>query len=321
MYKVLNDPGHGGIDSGATGNGYKEKDLVLRLALDVDKELKRHNLKSYLTRKDDRYISLENRSKKANDLNVDAFISYHFNSFRKIEANGTETFCYPGSDKGHALATKIQNELINADLVRSNRGVKSANFSVLRRTNMKSALIEVCFISNKDDMNFFIDNYDKYVQVITKAIVEDGGIKYVPPENDIPAIEKPSINIVDGKVNILLIADHLAIDGFFKEGTGYVNVNDSYIAARKIFESMGLNVGWDKDLGVITADTSSDYKGPDNSTKILLLGNRIDVETYIHKGKHCLKIEGAYIPIRDIFESLGFNVSWNRKENMILISK
>lgn len=321
MYKILNDPGHGGIDPGATGNGYKEKDLVLRLALDVDKELKRHNLKSYLTRKGDRYISLENRSKKANDLNVDAFISYHFNSFRKIEANGTETFCYPGSDKGHRLASKIQNELINAGLVRSNRGVKSANFSVLRRTNMKSALIEVCFISNKDNIEFFINNYDKYVQAITKSIVEDGGFKYVPPIKDVPVIEKPSISTVDGKVNIMLMSEHVAIDGFFKEGTGYVNVNDSYVSVRDIFESLGLKVGWDKDLRIVTADTRSDYKVPDNSTKILLLGNRIDTETYIHKEKHCLKIDGSYIPIRDIFESLGFKVSWNRSSSVILINK
>lgn len=323
MYSVMNDPGHGGVDPGATGNGYKEKDLVLKLALGVDEHLRRHGLKSHLTRKDDRFIPLGDRSKKANNLNVDAFISYHFNSFSDAKANGTETFHFPRSNEGHVLASKIQNELIGANLVNSNRGVKSANFSVLRRTEMKSVLIEVCFISNKNDMDFFIKNYDKYVQAITKAIVEHGGVKYIPPiKGDVSEeIVKPSINIVDGKVNILLLSENVAIDGFFKEGTGYVNINDNYIAAREIFESMGLNVGWDKELGVITADTSSDYKRPDNSTKILLLGNRIDVETYIHKDKHCLKIEDAYIPIRDIFEGLGFNVSWNGKENMILITK
>lgn len=323
MYSVMNDPGHGGIDPGATGNGYKEKDLALKLALDVDKNLKRHPLESHMTRRDDRFIPLADRSKKANDLDVDALISYHLNVHSKIEVKGTETFHYPGSDGGHILASKIQNELVSDGLVRSDRGVKSANFSVLRRTKMKSALVEVCFISNKDDMDFFISNYEKYVQAITKAIVEHAGIKYVPPiKGDVPEeITKPSINLVDGKVNILLISEHVAIDGFFKEGTGYVNINDSYIAIRDIFESMGLSVAWDNELGVVTADTSSDYKKPDNSTKILLLGNRIDVETHIHKNKHCLKIEGAYIPIRDIFESLGFNVSWNRSDNMILITK
>lgn len=323
MYSVMNDPGHGGMDPGATGNGYKEKDLVLKLSLDVDSHLRRHGLKSHMTRTDDRFIPLADRSRKANNLDVDAFIAYHFNSHSDIKATGTETFHFPGSNKSQVLASDIQNELIKAKLVRSNRGVKSANFSVLRRTGMKAALVEVCFISNKGDMDFYVNNYEKYVQTITKAIVEHAGIKYMSPiKEDIPEeITKPSIKLVDGKVNILIISEHVAIDGFFKEGTGYVDINDSYIAIRDILESMGLNVEWDDELGVVTADTSSDYKKHDNSTKILLLGNRIDVETHIHKDKHCLKIEGAYIPIRDIFESLGFNVSWNRADNMILINK
>lgn len=321
MKQVFLDAGHGGVDSGATGNGYKEKDLTLRLCLDVEKEVKRHGVGSSLTRKDDRFVSLEKRSEIANILKADAFISFHFNSAANDNAKGLETFHYPNSINGSKLATKIQNELVNAKLCLANRGVKQANFSVLRRTNMPSSLLEVCFINNKEDIEFFIANYDKYVQVITKAIVEYFGIKYIAPNTNIVGPSKPQIAIVKDKINLLLLSEHIAVDGFIKEGTSYVNINDSYIAIREILENLGLIVSWDNDLKVITADINKEYVKEKGSTDVLLLGNKINIKTHMHKDKNCIKINGAYIPTRDIFESLGFKVKWNNADNMILITK
>lgn len=324
--KVFLDAGHGGIDPGATGNGYKEKDLTLKLCLDVEKQVARHGMITNQTRRDDRFVSLEKRSELANAFKADAFISFHFNSFTNNLASGVETFSHTNSIKGRELATKIQSELVKAKLYIKDRGVKQANFSVLRRTNMPASLLEVCFISNKEDVEFFIKNYSKYVQTIAKAIVEYLGVRYILPLKNTPGqgTEKPStpnIAIVKDKINILLLSDHIVVDGFIKEGTSYVNVNDSYISVREILESLGLTVNWDKDLKVITADINKEYVKEKGSTDVLLLGNKINVKTYVHKDKNCIKINGAYIPVRDIFEALGFKVEWNKASNMILISK
>lgn len=318
MYSIMHDPGHGGVDSGATRNGYKEKDLTLKLALDIDKEIQRHNCKSYLTRENDEYVSLEDRSRMANDLNVDMLISYHFNSFTNEFASGTETFHFIGSEKGQKLATKIQNELIKAQLVNIDRGVKSANFSVLRRTKMQSALIEVCFISNKDDLKFFIDNYDKYVQTIARALLEYLGIEYVPLKEEIPPF-KPPINTLEDKINITLLSENILVDGFLKEGTNYMNINNSYISIREVLENIGLVVGWDSRRKTVTANIAKDYKVQDENTGLLLLGKEIRMKTYIYKNKHYLKIKDAYIPMRDIFETLGLEVKWDK--NMIIVNK
>ena len=321
---IVIDAGHGGIDPGATGNGLKEKDRALTYALKIGKELEGLGFNVIYTRTRDQFIELRNRSNLSNNVNATIFISIHLNSFGKASANGAETLFHPGSIKGKSLASKIQNEIVKNELCNSDRGIKPrSNLHVLKATKAPAVLVELGFISNEKDVELLARKEEEIVQAIAKATSEYLGVKYVPPIKDTPeqVVDKPSIDIIKGKVNIMLIAEHIAVDGFFKEDTGYVNINDSYVAIRAMFESMGLNVGWDKDLGVITADTSSDYKRPDNSTKILLLGNRIDVETYIHKDKHCLKIDGAYIPIRDLFEILGFKVSWNGKENMILISK
>lgn len=318
MYSIMNDPGHGGVDSGAIGNGYKEKDLTLRLALDIDKEIQRHNCKSYLTRKSDKYVSLEDRSKMANELNVDMLISYHFNSFTNESASGTETFYFIGSEKGEKLATKIQNELINAQLVNTNRGVKAANFSVLRRTKMQSTLIEVCFISNKDDLNFFLNNYDKYVQTIAKALLEYLGIKYVPLKEDVLPF-KPPINMQEDKVNITLLSENILVDGFLKEGTNYMNINGIYVSIREILENIGLAIAWDSKLKIVTAVLDKDYKEDDENTRLLLLGNEIGIKTYIYKNKHYLKLKNSYIPIREILETLGFNIKWDKNQKMIIV--
>ncbi|AFS78518.1 putative cell wall amidase LytH [Gottschalkia acidurici 9a] len=321
MKTTMLDPGHGGIDPGATGNGYKEKDLTLKLCLDVKTEVNRHGLGVHLTRTDDRYVSLKDRSKIANNLKVDSFVSIHFNSANNVNAKGLEIYHYPNSTKGHELASKIQSELVNANLYLANRGVKSANFAVLRETTMTSSLLEVCFINNAEDIKFFINNYDKYVQAITKAIVEYHGVKYIPPKQEISASSIKDIVLVDDKINIMLLSEHITIDGFIKDGVTYVDINDNYISIRQIFESLGLTVGWDNDLRLITADINKEYKSTDNSIDVLLLRNKISVDTIKHENKNCVKIDGAYIPVRDIFESLGFKVEWNEANNMVLVNK
>ncbi|HAP03417.1 MAG TPA: N-acetylmuramoyl-L-alanine amidase, partial [Lachnospiraceae bacterium] len=91
------DPGHGGSDSGATGNGYKEKDLTLKIAKAVKTKLEEYShVKVYLTRTNDTYVGLSDRTAYAASVGADAFVSIHLNSASTSAPNGCEVY-YPNN--------------------------------------------------------------------------------------------------------------------------------------------------------------------------------------------------------------------------------
>lgn len=101
-----------------------------------------------LSRTTDKFIELADRAKMANDWGADYFVSIHNNAFNG-SANGFESFIYNGnvSNETKDRQQDIHNYL--ASRISSNdRGQKSANFHVLRETNMPSILIEYLFIDN-----------------------------------------------------------------------------------------------------------------------------------------------------------------------------
>lgn len=141
--RLVIDPGHGGADSGAVGRRYKEKDLNLLYG-----ELLgfRTDFEFMDTRSGDETVSLENRVEVANgDWEAQAFISIHCNSNEGPPAHGFEIFHYPGSVRGQALAEAICDNWGNLS---HNRGVKSANYHVLRETHCPAVLIELGFINH-----------------------------------------------------------------------------------------------------------------------------------------------------------------------------
>lgn len=152
--KVYIDPGHGGNDSGAVGiDGALEKTVNLEMALKVEKLLKNQGLDVRLTRKDDRTLSLKERVDLANNWSADCFVSIHCNAFNK-EAKGVET--YSLNDKTSDLAKDIQEEILKTGAYTLNRGVKTANFYVLRNTKMRACLVELGFIDNFDDIKIIV---------------------------------------------------------------------------------------------------------------------------------------------------------------------
>lgn len=91
-FTVVLDAGHGGHDPGNLGNGYKEKDIALKIVLAVGAILeKRPDINVVYTRKKDEFIDLYKRGQIANEANADLFVSVHCNSHGS-EASGTETF-------------------------------------------------------------------------------------------------------------------------------------------------------------------------------------------------------------------------------------
>lgn len=150
------DAGHGGKDSGALGNGIKEKDIVLDIVKRINAGLKAYeNVKTLLSRETDVFLSLDERTGKANSANADVFVSVHVNSAVNTAARGFETYIYPNAG---APTAAFQN-VMHGEIVRQiqsaagfdDRGKKQANFAVLRQSKMKAILSENFFISNAGD--------------------------------------------------------------------------------------------------------------------------------------------------------------------------
>lgn len=198
--RIAIDPGHGGYDTGTTGpRGLLEKDLCLDVGLRLG-ELIKQNLPGtevVYTRKEDRHVSLEERTAIANDANADLFLSIHANSSDSRETRGVETFylSLATSRESRALASRenalAESSLHNLpDMIRkiarneklteskqfaadvqqalakqlqlvsrqeANRGVKQAPFVVLTGANMPAVLSEISFVSNASDESLLFE--------------------------------------------------------------------------------------------------------------------------------------------------------------------
>ncbi|MDD5212112.1 MAG: N-acetylmuramoyl-L-alanine amidase [Sulfuricurvum sp.] len=111
---IVIDPGHGGKDSGATGNGYMEKNIVLEIGLELSEQLKAMGYTVYMTRTTDVFIELKDRTKFANDKMADLFLSVHANAIPKgADANaayGLETYYLsPGRSERAMRVAALEN--------------------------------------------------------------------------------------------------------------------------------------------------------------------------------------------------------------------
>lgn len=200
MPKVFLDAGHGGKDPGALGNGLKEKDINLSVTLKVGNILTNHGVNVDYSRTTDTFLELADRAKKANDFKADIFVSIHCNAAENVNAKGVETYNYPNSTNGAKLAKSIQDSIISSKVYTANRGTKTANFAVLRLTNMPAALVEMAFITNAEDTNILKSKQDELAIAIAKGILNYLGIKYKEnpsnPDQGTPIISEPTATIL-----------------------------------------------------------------------------------------------------------------------------
>jgi N-acetylmuramoyl-L-alanine amidase/type II secretory pathway predicted ATPase ExeA len=199
--RIAIDPGHGGYDTGTKGpQGLLEKDLCLDVAMRLGQLIEENiaGAEVIYTRKDDRHVSLEERTSIANAANADLFISIHANSSDFHEARGVETYylSLATSPQSRELATRenasaqsslhdlsdlvtkitrnekiTESKLLAADIQNTlsqrlqlvsgrekNRGVKQAPFVVLTGANMPAVLSEISFVSNASDESLLLES-------------------------------------------------------------------------------------------------------------------------------------------------------------------
>lgn len=209
--RIVVDPGHGGQDEGAKSFNLKEKDLALSIAQKTKKLLQKKGHSVLLTRNEDKDLTLVERSKLAEQLKADLFVSIHVNSDGgKGVATGVETFylnlkefisptrrggfLFINLKKDLSLLQTIDSymksntqisqqlaELIQSSLIAQlrgqnysivDRGIKLDRFRVLLRSQIPAALVEVGFITNSKEALHLMD--EKYQQNIAVGI--DKGI-------------------------------------------------------------------------------------------------------------------------------------------------
>jgi N-acetylmuramoyl-L-alanine amidase len=215
--RIVLDPGHGGKDPGAVGRhlNLKEKDIVLKIAKKTKKLLKENlDVEIFLTREDDKFVSLADRTEFANKHQADLFVSIHCNAAYNTHSHGTEVYYLSPAKSDEARAVEaLENDVIkfeepegikrytdldfilydmrqNEYLIESidmaemcqkslvkelgtkDKGVKHANFYVLRGAFMPAVLAEVAFLSNKWEEKQLKSNQfqDKAASAIYKSI-------------------------------------------------------------------------------------------------------------------------------------------------------
>lgn len=161
---VVIDAGHGGSDPGAIGYDSEgnpllyEKNVNLNISRQVYTILKENGVRVYMTRNDDSYVSLSERTEFANELGASLFISIHCNSYTSSDMNGTlvmhhtdESIAEEYGVSGRNVANNILAYLPKA-LETENKGRVNGNaMYVIRNAKMPSVIVETAFISNAED--------------------------------------------------------------------------------------------------------------------------------------------------------------------------
>jgi N-acetylmuramoyl-L-alanine amidase len=169
---VVVDAGHGGKDNGASRRyGGAEKDATLDVATRLARKLRESNFRTVMTRSSDVYVGLEERVVISNRQKDAIFVSIHFNDSGRRGIRGFET--YYCSYVARDLAYRIQQRLVTIP-GSANRGVKSANYRVLRKAAYPAVLVECGFLSNrKDGASVRSAGYrDELADKIAEAIVD-----------------------------------------------------------------------------------------------------------------------------------------------------
>jgi N-acetylmuramoyl-L-alanine amidase len=207
--RVAIDPGHGGKDTGATGHGVREKEVVLLASEILAEKIQRIlGLEVIMTRSTDKFVTLDRRTRLARENQADLFISIHANANKIAKVEGFETYILNFTDDRSALETaarenaasdKSMSEMYGIlELIAKNTrvaesrvlakalhsgalaslgqkhkvrdlGVKEAVFLVLVNVNVPSALLEIGFVTNAKEAQRL--NQKEYLELLTDGLV------------------------------------------------------------------------------------------------------------------------------------------------------
>ncbi|MBM7663325.1 N-acetylmuramoyl-L-alanine amidase [Bacillus mesophilus] len=195
---IVLDPGHGGIDGGASyGDEVFERDIALDIVLKVKDYLQEQGALVLMTREDHNDIAdpdtkgvrnrkvedLKNRVKFINGSDASSFITIHLNAIPAERWRGAQTFYYGSLEENKRLATFVQAE-IKRNLENTNRSAKAiSGIYLLKKAQIPGALVEVGFLSNPHERNLLTT--EEYQEKMAASIYK-GILRYYSNELDLP---------------------------------------------------------------------------------------------------------------------------------------
>ncbi|MCB1615297.1 MAG: N-acetylmuramoyl-L-alanine amidase [Pseudomonadales bacterium] len=191
---IVVDAGHGGEDPGAIGpTRVREKDVVLKIARELADIINATpGYKAVLTRKGDYYIQLRDRSKIAQDLGADLFVSIHADAFKSPKARGASVFAWSQRGATSETARFLADKENQSDLIGGAMNVDSADKMLLE------VLADLSLTSNINislDMGKNILSYMRQVSVLHKQHVEQAGFAVLK------SVRVPSLLIETGFIS------------------------------------------------------------------------------------------------------------------------
>lgn len=241
MAIVWIDPGHGGRDPGATGNGLQEKDVVLSLSTAIKRKLEAEydGIQVLLSRESDIFLELPARTDAANRARANILVSIHCNAGGGN--GGFESYRYTTASS----ATVKLHDTVHAEIIKAlapfgvlDRGVKAKNLHMLRESSMPAILTENLFVDVPSDASKL-----KNTEVMN-AIVNGhaaGIAKYLGLTP-----KRGTLNMDKAKV--------LAYGKEIKDGL-IIN-NTVYVPLRALAEASGDRVTWDNRTKTATVTKS-----------------------------------------------------------------
>lgn len=226
--KIVLDAGHGYNTQGKRSpDGLKEYEINRSIAIYTKDILQTYqDVTVIFSHNDDRDVALKERTTIANIAKADCFVSIHANAAGNgvnwHDANGIETFIFTsGSAKSRTLAETVQKNLIAATGLR-NRGVKTANFQVLRETKMPAILIECGFMTSQSEVKLLrSETYRKTcAEAIAKSIIEVFKLQKAPQvakpttRPSTQGIYKVQVGAFHSKQNADALAEKLKSQGY-----------------------------------------------------------------------------------------------------------
>ena len=336
--KIIIDPGHGGLDGGATGNNLIEKDLNLKSSLYMYDRFNELGIPVKITRDSDEYLPKTERVERVkslynNEPNV-ILISNHINAGG---GEGAEVVYSLKNDS--TLAQSVLNNIGEAGQIKrkiyQRRLPENPNkdyYYILRETgNLEPILIEYGFIDNINDASKLKNNLEDYAEAVVKAVTEYAGYNYVKPgeiidinkeiyivkrgdtlysiarDNNISVAELKKINNITN--NTIYIGQELYLKNKIVEEEP--NVNDDIYVVKKgdtLYSiSKKLNISIDTLKALNKLNTNEIYVGQQ-----LILSNDKNTEEYdvytVKKGDSLWSISQKYnISVKELIELNNLN--------------
>ncbi|MFD2679373.1 N-acetylmuramoyl-L-alanine amidase [Bacillus seohaeanensis] len=221
MMKIVVDAGHGFETEGKrTPDGMREYEFNREVARIAKAELQQYkNVEVYFTHADERDVPLSIRTDRANQLKADVFVSIHANAFGSggwNQASGIETYVHPtASAKNVELAKAVQKRLVTLT-GRRDRGIKTANFHVLRETTMPTLLTECGFMTNQEEATLLQTSAyrKKCAQAIVSGLVTFYKLMKKTSNANEQGLYKVQIGAFSKKENAEKLAEVLEKDGY-----------------------------------------------------------------------------------------------------------